>query len=194
MSRPSHQFLAHKPSQKEKTLKAFATYLDLLDTADWMRREMSAQLESFDMTMGDFRMLELLQREGPMSVPAAAEKRHCRRPNLDVILAHLEERGWVRRKVVMLPPVEIKESRLPIAMRGRKRPGRRIIIWHLTPLGEKFIGVVFPKHAKVVKAFMRVLDAREKDSLRRICHKLRKGDVVKFVSEMTHEEVDDQGS
>lgn len=32
---------------------------------------------------------------------------------------------------------------------------------------------------------MRVLHAREKDSLRRICHKLRKGDVRKFVSELT---------
>lgn len=194
MSRPTYKSLAHKSPQKEKTLKAFATYLDLLDTAEWMRREMSAPLESFGLTMGDFRMLELLHREGPMSVPAAAEKRHCRRPNLDVILAHMEGRGWVRRKVVTLPPVEIKESRLPIAMRGRKRQGRRIIVWHLTPLGKKFIGVVFPKHAKLVKAFMRVLDAREKDSLRRICHKLRIGDVRKFVSELTHEDVDDLDS
>jgi DNA-binding MarR family transcriptional regulator len=104
MSRPTFKSLAHKPSQKEKTLKAFATYLDLLDTADWMRSEMRAPLESFGLTMGDFRMLELLHREGPMSVPAAAEKRHCRRPNLDVILAHMEERGWVRRKTVTLPP------------------------------------------------------------------------------------------
>jgi DNA-binding MarR family transcriptional regulator len=77
-------------------------------------------------------------------------------------------------------------------MRDRKRQGRQIIIWHLTPLGQKFIGAVFPKHAKLVKAFMRVLDAREKDSLRRICHKLRKGDVRKFVEEITLEDADDQ--
>ena len=101
------------------------------------------------------------------------------------------ERGWVRREVVKLPPAEIKKSRLPKALRGRKREGRRVGILHLTPLGEKFFGMVFRKHAKLVKAFMRVLKGREQKALTRLCRKLREGDVVKFVSEMTHEDVDD---
>ena len=58
--------------------------------------------------------------------------------------------------------------------------------------GEKFIGNVLPKHSKLVKALMRVLDAREKQSLSRICRKLREGDVLKFVSEITHEDVEDE--
>jgi hypothetical protein len=33
---------------------------------------------------------------------------------------------------------------------------------------------------------MRAIDSREQDSLSRICRKLREGDVVKFVSELTH--------
>ena len=35
----------------------------------------------------------------------------------------------------------------------------------LTPLGKEFIGNVLPNHSKLVKALMRVLDTREKQSL-----------------------------
>ncbi len=61
----------------------------------------------------------------------------------------------------------------------------------LTPLGKKFIGNLLPKHAKMVKSLMRVLHGREKKSLIRICQKLREGDVVKYISELTHEEVEE---
>jgi hypothetical protein len=39
-------------------------YLDLIDTADWLRGELRVPLESFDLTMGEFRLLEMLNREG----------------------------------------------------------------------------------------------------------------------------------
>jgi hypothetical protein len=48
---------------------------------------------------------------------------------------------------------------------------------------------VLPQHAKIVKALMRVLEGREKESLIRICRKQREGDVVKYISELTHEDV-----
>ena len=48
----------------------------------------------------------------------------------------------------------------------------------LTPRGKKFIGTFFPKHAKVVKSLMRVLEGREQVTLSRQLLKLRKGDVA----------------
>jgi len=42
-----------------------------------------------------------------------------------------------------------------------------------------------------VKALTRVLDAREQESLSRLCRKLREGDVLKFVAEITHEDGED---
>lgn len=54
----------------------------------------------------------------------------------------------------------------------------------LTPKGEKSVGTIFPKHAKVVKSLMRVLDRREQQTLRRLLQKLREGDVVKYFKEM----------
>jgi hypothetical protein len=35
---------------------------------------------------------------------------------------------------------------------------------------------------------MRVLNATEQNSLSRLCRKLREGDVLKFVAEITHED------
>src|SRR5690348_257880 len=94
------------PSQKEKTQLAFRTYLELLDTADWMRGELRAQLEAFDLTMAGFRLLEMLYREGPVSKPIAAQYLHHRRENLFVIIARLEQRGWVQRTMTAYAPVE----------------------------------------------------------------------------------------
>jgi hypothetical protein len=54
--------MSNQRTQKEKTLLAFRAYLDLLDTAEWLRGYMRAPLESFDLTMGGFRLLELLYR------------------------------------------------------------------------------------------------------------------------------------
>jgi hypothetical protein len=97
----------------------------------------------------------------------------------------------VRQIIVALPPAEIKESHLPKAMRGKPREGRRVGVVGLTPLGKKFIGNVLPRHSKLVKSLLRVLDAREKESISRICRKLREGDVLKFFSEITHEDVEE---
>jgi hypothetical protein len=43
----------------------------------------------------------------------------------------------------------------------------------------------------MAKSLLRVLDAREQDTLSRICRKLRDNDVVKFVREITIEREDE---
>jgi hypothetical protein len=65
------------------------------------------------------------------------------------------------------------------------RRGRKIVLLRLTPEGKDLIAHVFPKHAKVVKSHMKVLDGREQVTLSRLCRKLREGDIVKFVQEIT---------
>jgi DNA-binding MarR family transcriptional regulator len=179
------------PTQKQKTQLAFRTYLELLDTADWLRRELRAQLEAFDLTMAGFRVLEYLYREGPVIKPIAAQTLQFRRENLLVIIERLEERGWVQRAMTRYAPADVAEIDLPRAKRGRPRIGRAVGMVSLTPLGKKFIGNLLPKHAKLVKSLMRVLHGREKKSLIRICQKLREGDMVKYISELTHEDVEE---
>ena len=116
--------MSNQRTQKEKTLLAFRAYLDLLDTAEWLRGYMRAPLESFDLTMGGFRSAgAAVSRGGVDHTDMAAERRGCRRQTLDAIIAQLEERGWVRRMMVTLPPAEIEKSRLPKARRRKRRGG-----------------------------------------------------------------------
>jgi len=42
-----------------------------------------------------------------------------------------------------------------------------------------------------VKSLMRVLNYRQQQTLSQLCRKLREGDVVKFISEMTHEDAEE---
>jgi MarR family transcriptional regulator, 2-MHQ and catechol-resistance regulon repressor len=176
---------------REKTQRAFRAYTDLLDTAEWMRAEMHGPLELFDLTMSEFRLLELLYREGALPVADAGRRRRMKRQNTDELIARLRKRGFVRRVIVRLPPVEFAQAHLANSKEGEPREGRRISVVGLTKPGKKLMGDVLPRHSKVVKAFMRALTSREQDSLSRICRKLREGDIMKFVSEITHEDVED---
>jgi DNA-binding MarR family transcriptional regulator len=182
--------MAHQPTHKDKTLRAFRAYIELLDTAEWFKGEVRAPLASFDLTMNEFRVLELLYREGAQFVPELARKRRTHKQRIDEIVERLGKRGWVGRKVVKLPPVEFARAHQAASMRDKPREGRRVSVVGLTRPGKKFFGNVLPSHSKLVKAFMRVLNGTEQESLARLCRKLRQGDVMKFVSEIRMEEVE----
>ena len=155
-----------------------------MDTADWFKNELRGPLESFDLTMPGFRVLEMLYREGALTVPDVARRRLCTRQNIYFVLEELEKRGWVRQMVVKVPAAAIKESRISKLRRGIQRDGPRVAVVGLTKRGKEFVGNVLPRHVKVVKALMRALDGREQESLSEMCEKLREGDVVKFLREM----------
>jgi MarR family 2-MHQ and catechol resistance regulon transcriptional repressor len=174
-------------SQRGKTLRAFGAYLELLDTAEMMRGRLRGQLWGFDLTVRGFRLLEILYRNGPTMMVVAAEKLLCSRQNLEFLSKPLEERGWVQRD---LRPLRDEEQEVRIRSRKimrhfrRQQNGHAVGFLRLTPKGEKFVGTIFPNHAKVVKSLMRVLDGREQETLRRLLQKLREGDVVKYFKEM----------
>jgi hypothetical protein len=67
------------PNQEDKTVRAFQAFLNVMDTADWFKNELRGPLESFDLTMGGFRLLEMLYREGALPVPDVARRRLCTR-------------------------------------------------------------------------------------------------------------------
>jgi len=181
--------MPHYPTHKEKTQRAFRAYVDLIDTADWLKSELRGPLESFDVTMGEFRFLDLLYREGKLTMADLSRRRRVKRQNIVVVTERLRERGWVRRRWVRLPAAEFtKQSHVAKARLGEDREGRRASMVSLTKLGEKFVGNVLPRHSKLVKSLMRAIDAREQETLSRICRKLREGDVLKFVREIRMED------
>jgi len=180
--------MSRQPTHKEKTLRAFGAYLDLLDAAEWFERQMRAPLEAFDLTMAGFRLLELLYREKIMTMPDLARRRGAVRQTMDPIVARLVERGWVRRVLVAMPPVDPAGTHLAKSMRNERRVGVRVGLVKLTPAGKRLLRDMLPSHSKMVKALMRVLTAREQKLLGRICRKLREDGLVPFVREIRMEE------
>ncbi len=180
-----------RPTQKDRTKRAFAAYLELVDTADWIRKELRGPLESFGFTIEEFRLLLLLHGEGPMSIMSAAGRRMRERGNLGATIECLKRAGYLRQETVMLPPAEMRESRIPKALRGKPRRGRKIAVISLTREGKRYIEDVLPRQQKLVKALMRVLDYRQQGTLIEMCKTLRAGDIVKFISEITMEEVEE---
>lgn len=179
--------MARQPSPKDKILRALRAYLELLDTAEWLKNEVKAPLASFDLTINEFRVLELLDREGAQFVPELARKRMVPRQRIDEIVEQLGRRKWVGRRLVTLPPVEFARAHQAASMRDKPRSGRRVSVVGLTKPGKKFFRNVLPSHSKLVKAFMRALNGTEQESLTMLCRKLREGDVMKFVGELTME-------
>lgn len=170
-----------RANQKQKTARAFRAYLDLLDAAEYMRARAYDQLAFYDLTMRGFRVLELLHREGPTRATEVAKECQWSRQNLDAIVKRLIEDGWVISGLGR--PEKSDEDRETVA--------RPVAMLRLTSEGANFIARFLPRHGKVVKAYMRVLDGRQQETLSELCRKLREGDVVKFISEMEHEDAEE---
>ena len=75
---------AYSSTLAEETKRAFQAYTDLLDTAEWLKGELRGPLLSFDLAMGEFRLLELLHPEGAQFMPDIARKRKLHRQAVDV--------------------------------------------------------------------------------------------------------------
>jgi len=95
---------------------------------------------------------------------------------------------------VSLPPVEFERAHVAKAEQ-EGREGRRVGVVGLTASGKRLMGNALPRHASVVRALMRVLDAREKESISKICRKLRSREAVfKFLQEIRMVDEDEQAA
>jgi hypothetical protein len=168
-----------------KTERAFQAYLDLLDAADSMRTRVYGQLSKYGLTMRGFRVLELLHRQGPTLSMVVAKRYGWKRQNVDVIVKGLTEDGWVDAKRLSVPELEALGVDVP------EGDGRPLSLLSLTEEGSAFTGRFLPRHVKVVKAYMRALDGRELRTLSHVCRKLSEGDVIKFISEMEREDLEE---
>jgi DNA-binding MarR family transcriptional regulator len=158
---------------EDRKLRSFDAYLEVLDTAEWLRRQLIGQLEAFDLTIDGFRLMDMLYREGPIMTEEFCKRRRCSRQSFDALIDPLEEREWVKFEVIRLEPLEFEQTHLAERLRDQPRSGRRMGRVSLTPAGKNFMYVVFPRHSKLVFGFMRALTMREVDTLGRVCRKLR---------------------
>jgi DNA-binding MarR family transcriptional regulator len=169
--------------------------MDLIDTAEWLKNELRLPLESFDITLAEFRTLELLNRKGPLTVNDVSRERRTGIPNVKKASKYFERRGWVRRIVVARPPAAFEDIHKAKSKRDEKRRGRPIGVMILTASGKRFVRDVMPSHLKMMKALLRALDAREQLSLSRLCRKLRSREaVLKFLLEIRMVDEDEEAA
>jgi hypothetical protein len=161
----------------------FQAFLALLDAADWVKRHLRGQMDMFDISQDGLRFLEMLSREGHMTIRELAAKRHCTKQSAAHLVEGMKKRGWVEYEVEILP----KRTGLP-APGERRLKGWRVGHIRLSASGKKFVGEVLPRHIKVVLAFMRTLEWREQQMLVRICRKLQDLNFKRFMHEFEYSE------
>ena len=167
-----------RKTQDQRRLTAFRAFLEILDTADWIRHEIRPQLKMFDISMEELRCLEMLHRAGRMTMGELAERRHCTKQSAANLVEGLRKRGWAEYQVERLTKVPDRK--------GDRRRGWRVGHIQLSADGHRFIRGVLPRNMKLVLAFMRALEWREQEVLIRICQKLREGNILRFLREMEY--------
>ena len=136
----------------DETKRALGGYENLMRATEAVSAVLRRQLDSFGLTMGQFRILEELLRSGPMIQAALCERLLIDNGNASFIVGNLEKRGLIVRRA--------------------HRSDERSKTIYLSPEGRKLIEGVFPLYAGLVRAMMGELTRREQDALSRICGKL----------------------
>lgn len=134
---------------------ALNAYVKLMRAAESLTARVHKHLASAGLTISQFGVLEALYHLGPLSQRALGQKILRSSGNITLVIDNLEKRGLVRRK--------------------RDRSDRRFFIVHLTGEGQKLIRRIFPPHAALIAAEMRVLSAAEQKKLGDLCKKLGLG-------------------
>jgi DNA-binding MarR family transcriptional regulator len=194
-------------NEQGKTRRAYAAHLDLLDTADWWRALMSAQLARLGVRMKAFRVVERLYRRGGMYQRELSREFLCSKQSIAEEIRYLERQGWVRRVSTRLAPIDAGVSRRRAGeliaesvagseawkeiadgwgkpARAENAVGRKIVRVEITEKGLKMVRQVLPIYVKRIKSEMRVLDGREQLTLCRLSRKLRRGDPVRWIREL----------
>jgi MarR family 2-MHQ and catechol resistance regulon transcriptional repressor len=148
-----------------KTEAAVTAYRQLRRAADTLGHLLGQQLTSFGVSPGQFRVLEALLVNGPMRQDKLGKEIFYDPRSMRYLTASLE-------KDVLIAKLRDQED-------------RRFPMVHLTPQGRSLITKLFPRQAKLIRAQMIALGAREQGMLKRLCEKLADGDVNRFVREIT---------
>jgi MarR family 2-MHQ and catechol resistance regulon transcriptional repressor len=132
--------------------RALTAYLKLLRAGEGVLRESSRFLALYDLTPGQFGVLESLYEAGPQN-PAELEQGIPRiSGNLAALVEGLRKRSLVRRG-------------------AGSRNGRAATV-ALTPKGRNLVRSVLPGHGAAIISVMNRLSPREQETLGQLCRKL----------------------
>jgi MarR family 2-MHQ and catechol resistance regulon transcriptional repressor len=143
---PTH----YKGGQKE--VLALDLFIKLSRAGDSLAGRIHQGLSAYDLTPGQFGVLEALLHLGPMSQTEIGRKLLRSSPNITTVIDNLEKGGLVRRE--------------------RRADDRRVMVVSLTPKGLRTIEKIFPDHARRITELLSPLTAKEQLELGRLARKL----------------------
>ena len=86
----------------DKTTRAYDAYLELRDTASWMHAELTDQLRHFELTMLEFRVMQVIYRK-PLYLEEMSRRLNSEKANVAKVIKLLRMAGWVRSRRRRLP-------------------------------------------------------------------------------------------
>lgn len=136
----------------EADARAFTSYVKLLRAGENALREAARPLALYDLTPGQFGVLEALYQGGPQSSSELARRILKGSGNLALVVANLQKRRLVRRSAG-----------------GRDRRSATVA---LTAKGRNLVTTISPGYAAAIVAVMGRLSPGEQEKLGALCGKL----------------------
>lgn len=141
-------------SYGSKTDKTMSTWIQLFRAFNKIRAKESLYIQSFDLTMNQFQVLEVLYHRGDLSVGDITTLTMSTPGNITVVIRNLKRDGFVNS----IPDPKDKRSS----------------ILSVTQKGKDIIEQLFPDHAKNLESYFEVLNDDEMETLFTLLRKLHK--------------------
>ena len=138
----------------QKAQRSMSTWMQLFRAFHKIRAKETAYISSFDLTMNQFQVLEVLYHRGDLNVGEITKLTMSTPGNITVVVRNLKRDGFIDS----IP--DPKDKRASILSVTRK--------------GKDIIEKLFPGHAKNFENYFKVLDEDEMDKLFTLLRKLHK--------------------
>ncbi len=142
------------PTYGQNADKAMKTWIQLFRSFNKIRAKESLYINSFDLTMNQFQVLEVLYHRGDLSIGAITKLTMGTPGNITVVVRNLKRDGYIS---AISDPKDKRSSILSITQKGKD-----------------IIEKLFPNHAKNLESYFEVLDDDEINTLFMLLRKLHK--------------------
>ena len=134
--------------------KSMQTWMQIFRTYNKIRTKETTYIQSFDLTMNQFQVLEVLYHRGDLNIGSITKLTMSTSGNITVVVRNLKRDGYITSIA------DIKDKRASILS--------------ITQKGKDIIEKLFPTHAKNFENYFEVLDEEETDTLFTLLRKLHK--------------------
>jgi len=138
----------------EKADISMKTWMQVFRTYNKIRAKELVYIQSFDLTMHQFQVLEVLYHRGNLNIGSITKLTMSTPGNITVVVKNLKRDGLI---------VSLQDE-----------SDKRASILSITQKGKDIIEKLFPQHAKNFEEYFKVLDKEELETLYTLLKKVQK--------------------